>query len=99
MTLDMSYATTKKQEKELKDKADTILAGLQLNESDYRYFLRGSGDFSDIMNGPEHMAHSSSVIANFLIGPKHPLSNVQDGFTISEYDFVNAGNATKVWSD
>lgn len=57
---------------------------LELDESRYRYFLRGAGDFVDILNGPEHAAHRPSLMAGFLVGPKHPLSNVEKEYTISE---------------
>ena len=61
---------------------------LGLSESEYRYFLRGSGDFVSILNGPEHAAHREDLMAGFLIGPKHPLSNVEQEYTISENAYV-----------
>ena len=57
---------------------------LGLKESEYRYFLRGSKDFVSILNGPEYAAHRESMMAQFLIGPKHPLSNVEKEYEISE---------------
>ncbi len=57
---------------------------LGLDESEYRYFLRGSGDFVSILNGPEYAAHRPDMMANFLLGPKHPLSNVEEDYVISE---------------
>lgn len=57
---------------------------LGLDESEYQYFLRGSGDFVSILNGPEYAAHRPDMMANFLLGPKHPLSNVEEDYVISE---------------
>ena len=57
---------------------------LGINESEYRYFLKGESDFVDIMNGPEHAAHRESVMAGFLVGPKHPLTNIEKEYDISE---------------
>ena len=57
---------------------------LGVNESDYRYFLRGSKDLYDILSGPDRVAHRTSIMGNFLLGPKHPLTNVQEEYTISE---------------
>jgi hypothetical protein len=61
---------------------------LEMDESQYRYFLRGSEDFASILNGPEHAAHRPSMMAKFLLGPKHPLVNVQEEYVISEKAYV-----------
>ena len=61
---------------------------LEMDESQYRYFLRGSEDFVSILNGPEHAAHRPSMMAKFLLGPKHPLVNVQEEYVISEKAYV-----------
>ena len=52
-------------------------------------FTAGAGasegsDFVDIMNGPEHAAHRESVMAGFLLSPKHPLTNIEKEYDISE---------------
>lgn len=57
---------------------------LGLNESEYRYFLRGENDFVSILNGPEYVAHRESIMASFLVGPKHPLTNIENEYVISE---------------
>ena len=57
---------------------------LGINESEYRYFLKGESDFVNIMNGPEHAAHRECVMAGFLVGPKHPLTNIEKEYDISE---------------
>lgn len=57
---------------------------LGINESEYRYFLKGENDFVDIMNGPEHAAHRESVMAGLLLSPKHPLTNIEKEYDISE---------------
>ena len=61
---------------------------LEMDESDYRYFLRGAEDFVSIMNGPEYAAHRPSMMADFLLGPKHPLANVEKDYVISEKAYV-----------
>lgn len=57
---------------------------LGLSEGEYRYFLRGSGDFVSILNGPEYAAHRESLTVNIMKGSQHPLTNVQKEYKISE---------------